>query len=49
MAAKAIGMSKKTLEDYCLQIRKAEMRGFSLENHIDEKMGILRKFNRDWE
>ncbi|KRX08872.1 hypothetical protein PPERSA_08976 [Pseudocohnilembus persalinus] len=48
-AAKVIGMSKKTLEDYSLQIRKAQQRGFSIESHLDEKMGILRRFNRDFE
>lgn len=46
-AAKQIDISKKTLDDYHSQIRLAEQYGFDFDNHLDCKMGVLRKFVRE--
>eukprot|EP00344_Euplotes_crassus_P004318 CAMPEP_0196999342 /NCGR_PEP_ID=MMETSP1380-20130617/4560_1 /TAXON_ID=5936 /ORGANISM="Euplotes crassus, Strain CT5" /LENGTH=182 /DNA_ID=CAMNT_0042416251 /DNA_START=132 /DNA_END=680 /DNA_ORIENTATION=- len=45
-AAKAVGMSKKSLDDYLLQIRNARKFGFNFNEHKDDKIGILRAFNK---
>ena len=45
-AATKVGMSKKSLDDYLLQIRNARKFGFNFNEHKDEKIGILRAFNK---
>ena len=47
-AAKAVGMSKKSLDDYLLQIRNARKFGFNFNEHKDDKIGILRAFNKKY-
>mmetsp|Transcript_39222 Transcript_39222/g.44967 ORF Transcript_39222/g.44967 Transcript_39222/m.44967 type:complete len:88 (+) Transcript_39222:56-319(+) len=36
----------KSLDDYLLQIRNARKFGFNFNEHKDEKIGILRAFNK---
>ena len=48
-AAKMIGISKKTLDDYFLVIRLGELYGFSFQNHLDERIGVLRAYIRKHE
>lgn len=47
VAAKMIGISRKTLDDYFLQLRRAESFGFDFQAHQDDKMGVLRKFVKE--
>ncbi len=44
VAADILGLSRKTLDDYYLQIRRAEQYGFDFDHHNNDKMGTLRKF-----
>lgn len=46
-AAKVIGISRKTLDDYCLQLRKATEFGFDFCENQLAKMGTLRKFVKE--
>lgn len=46
-AANQIGISRKTLDDYYLQLRRAEQLGFDFEKNKNEKMGHLRKFVKE--
>lgn len=46
-AAEVVGISRKTLDDYNLQIKRAEQYRFDFHLHKDEKMGVLRKFVKD--
>ncbi|KAL4459498.1 hypothetical protein ABPG74_018111 [Tetrahymena malaccensis] len=46
-AANYIGISRKTLDDYYLQLRRAEQLGFDFERNKGEKMGTLRKFVKE--
>jgi len=39
-----VGISRKTLDDYYLQIKRAKYLQFDFNRHINSKMGILRKF-----
>lgn len=41
-AAKLLGISKKTLDDYFLQLRLGELYGFDFLNNLDQKVGVLR-------
>jgi len=41
-AAKMVGISKKTLDDYFLQLRLGELYGFDFKNNLDEKIGLVR-------
>jgi len=43
-AAKAIGVSKKSLDDYYCQLRLGEFYNFDFVNHLSSKMRILRTF-----
>jgi hypothetical protein len=43
-AAKIVGISKKSLDDYYCQLKLAEEYGFDFERNIDEKVGLLRTF-----
>jgi hypothetical protein len=47
-AAQAVGMSKKSLDDYMLQIRCARKFAFNFNEHKDDKIGILRAFNKKY-
>jgi hypothetical protein len=43
-AAKKVGISKKSLDDYLLQLRYGKKFEFDFNKHKDEKIGILRSF-----
>jgi uncharacterized protein (DUF2267 family) len=45
-AAKLIGVSKKTLDDYFLQLRLGELYGFDFKENLDSKIGVLRSHIR---
>lgn len=45
-AADMVGISKKSLDDYVLQIRKGFLYGFNFNQHRHDKVGVLREFNR---
>lgn len=45
-AAKAIGVSKKSLDDYYYQLRLGEFYDFDFSTYRDEKIGFLRSFVR---
>lgn len=45
-AAKLIGISKKSLDDYYYQLRLGEQHNFNFEEHLDSKIGVLRAFVR---
>jgi hypothetical protein len=45
-AAKKVGISKKSLDDYLFQIRFGFRYGFNFNEHYNEKVGILRDFVR---
>lgn len=47
-AAKQIGVSKKSLDDYYCQFRLAEQHNFDFENNWDKKMGYLRAFVKQY-
>ena len=42
-----VGLSRKTLDDYFAQIKKAEINGFNFEKNANSKMGVLRKFVKE--
>lgn len=44
VAAQLVGLSRKTLDDYYAQLRKAQQYGFDFEVNATEKMGSLRKY-----
>jgi len=43
-AAEKIGISKKSLDDYLIQLRIGRMFGFNFTEHKNDKVGILRAF-----
>lgn len=43
-AAKIVGISKKSLDDYFFQLRMGEKYGFDFAKYMDAKVGILRSF-----
>ena len=43
-AAKILGITKKSLDDYYSQLRLAEKYGFDFYGNIDKKIGVLRLF-----
>ena len=43
-AAKVVGISKKTLDDYNYQIKLAESFKFDFQTHRHEKIGVMRSF-----
>lgn len=45
-AAQLVGMSKKSLDDYLLQLKNARKFGFNFNEHKEDKIGLLRAFNR---
>ena len=46
-AAVIIGIPKKTLDDYLLQIKYAKKYGFEFSQHFNDKIGVLRGFVRE--
>lgn len=46
-AAKLVGIAKKTLDDYLLQLRAGKKYGFDFQKHKDEKVGTLRSFVKE--
>ena len=45
-AASRVGISRKSLDDYLLQIRAAKSFGFDFKVHRLDKVGVLRQFVR---
>jgi len=43
-AAKRLGVAKKSLDDYLLQIRFARKYGFNFQQNNEERVGVLRNF-----
>lgn len=43
-AAKKVGIAKKTLDDYLLQLRAGRKYGFDFNTHKEDKVGVLRAF-----
>ena len=43
-AARLIGISKKSLDDYYCQLRLGEGFNFDFTTHLYEKMGVLRSY-----
>lgn len=46
-AARMLGVSKKSLDDYYCQLRLAEQFGFDFQLNIHERMGVLRSFVKE--
>lgn len=47
MAAEDVGIAKKTLDDYLLQIRNGKKYGFNFNDKFNNRIGELRAFVRD--
>ena len=43
-AAKKVGISKKSLDDYLIQLRNGRQLGFNFNEHQNDKIGVLRSF-----
>ena len=43
-AAKKVGISKKSLDDYLLQLRYGKKYNFDFNSHKEDKIGVLRAF-----
>ena len=43
-AAKKVGISKKSLDDYLIQLRNGRNLGFNFNEHKNDKIGVLRSF-----
>jgi len=43
-AAQKVGISKKSLDDYLLQIRFGKKYGFNFNDHYNDRVGVLRAF-----
>jgi hypothetical protein len=43
-AANKVGISKKSLDDYLLQIRFGKKYGFNFNDHFNDRVGVLRTF-----
>ena len=43
-AASKVGVSKKSLDDYLLQMRFGKKYGFDFQKHKHDKVGVLRTF-----
>lgn len=46
-AAQKVGVSKKSLDDYLLQLRFGRKYGFDFQQHRDDKVGVLRTFVKE--
>ena len=47
-AAKIVGVSKKSLDDYYCQLRLGELYDFDFVNHLYEKIGVLRYYIKEF-
>lgn len=47
VAAQRVGIARKTLDDYHLQLRRARQLGFDFEKNKFAKMGTLRKYVKE--
>ena len=47
VAAEDVGIAKKTLDDYLLQIRNGKKYGFNFNDKFNNRIGELRAFVRD--
>jgi len=47
-AAKIVGVSKKSLDDYYCQLRLGELYNFKFSENLDEKMGVLRTYVKNY-
>ena len=45
-AAQKVQISKKSLDDYLMQLRSAKKFGFDFSIHYQEKVGVIRSFVR---
>ncbi len=45
-AAIKVGISKKSLDDYFLQLKNGKKNGFNFNEHKNDKIGILRAWNK---
>ena len=45
-AATKVGISKKSLDDYFLQLKNGKINGFNFNEHKNDKIGILRNWNK---
>ena len=43
-AAKKVGISKKSLDDYLIQLRNGRNLGFNFNEHQNDKVGVLRSY-----
>jgi hypothetical protein len=43
-AAEQVGISKKSLDDYLMQIRFGRKYGFNFQEHQNERVGVLRTY-----
>lgn len=43
-AADKVGISKKSLDDYLIQLRIGKLNGFNFNEHKNDKVGVLRAF-----
>ena len=46
-AAAKVGVSKKSLDDYLLQVRFGKTYNFDFKKHANDHIGVLRRFVRD--
>lgn len=46
-AAREVALPKKTLDDYFYQIKQGEHYNFDFDEHLHEKIGVLRKFVKE--
>jgi hypothetical protein len=46
-AANKVGVSKKSLDDYLLQLRFGKKYGFDFQKHRHEKVGVLRSYVKE--
>ena len=46
-AAAKVGVSKKSLDDYLLQLRFGKKYGFDFQKHRAEKVGVLRSYVKE--
>ena len=45
-AAQKVKISKKSLDDYFLQLKNGQKNGFNFNEHKNDKIGILRAYNK---
>ena len=45
-AAVKVQISKKSLDDYLMQLRSAKKFGFDFDKHYNDKVGVIRSFVR---